>query len=127
MSKTTRPPAFRSPSEFVRAANDVPTPLSSPPSAEPAPAAPTPAPEPKKPRAARPAVRQMTGTDPLPWAAANERVIVHFGLRMPETLHAKLSWLQKNSVNATMHAIALAAVQQEVDRRIAELIGPGKV
>ncbi len=100
---------FRSPSEFVRDADAPPTPAPAPPAAAPAPAAPQ---GPKIPH-------------PAPWADASPRVIVHFGLRVPEPLHLKLKWLADNTAGESMHSLALEALRRDVDRRLAAF-GPRK-
>jgi hypothetical protein len=55
-----------------------------------------------------------------PWANANPKLKVIFGVRLPEALHMKLTWLAANTVNNSMHSIALGAVEKEVERLLAE-------
>lgn len=58
-----------------------------------------------------------------PWAAANPRVIKQMPLRMPEALHMKLAWLSERLPKASMHRIALRAIEADADRLIRELGG----
>ena len=50
-----------------------------------------------------------------PWANANPKMKVIFGVRLPEALHMKLTWLAANTVNNSMHSIALGAIEKEVE------------
>jgi hypothetical protein len=59
-------------------------------------------------------------TKPNRRANANPKLKVIFGVRLPEALHMKLTWLAANTVNNSMHSIALGAVEKEVERLLAE-------
>lgn len=50
-----------------------------------------------------------------PWADASSRVRITFGVRMPEELHMKLTWLAEHTVNNSMHSIALEAIEEHVE------------
>lgn len=58
---------------------------------------------------------------PPPWANAIDRVIKPFGLRMPEPLHAKLKFVADNTAGVSMHDLALGAVSEMIERRLAEI------
>lgn len=58
---------------------------------------------------------------PLPWADASPRVIAPMGLRMPEPLHRQLKYVVEHTPGASMHSIALGAVQKEVEARLRAL------
>lgn len=55
-----------------------------------------------------------------PWDTAHPKMRVGFAMRLPEALHMKLSWLAGHIPNESMHSLALAAIEKEADRLIAE-------
>lgn len=55
-----------------------------------------------------------------PWDRAHPKMRVGFAMRLPEALHLKLVWLAGHIPNQSMHSLALAAIEQEADRLIAE-------
>jgi hypothetical protein len=59
-----------------------------------------------------------------PWDRANPKVKTVFSLRLPEPLHAKLTWAAENLPNESMHSIALKAVEDRVDELLAKHYRP---
>lgn len=55
-----------------------------------------------------------------PWDQANPKVKTVFSLRLPEPLHAKLSWLAENMPNESMHSIIMQAVEDRVGELLAK-------
>lgn len=78
--------------------------------------------EPAKPArgARKTAAPAPAAAGPYPWLAANERVIKHFGLRMPETEHEKMKWLGER-IPGSMHDFALKAVTDALAAKLKEM------
>jgi hypothetical protein len=58
----------------------------------------------------------------MPWDDANPSVIHYFQTRMPEPLDKKLQWIKDHSIGqVSKHDIVMAGIEQEADRRIAEI------
>lgn len=55
-----------------------------------------------------------------PWASAHPKMRVGFAMRLPEALHMKMAWLAGHIPNESMHSLALAAIERDVERLIAE-------
>lgn len=56
-----------------------------------------------------------------PWDGANPKVKVSFLMRLPESLHLKLRWIDENvpkSDSTSIHATILAGAELEADRLI---------
>lgn len=97
---------FRHPMEFIEAAESEP---------QTAPAAP----------AIPPASAVAVDVEPVkahrkPWDTAHPKMRVGFAMRLPEALHMKLEWLSQHIPKESMHSIALAAIEKDVERLIAE-------
>lgn len=97
---------FHDPMAFVRAGNENP--------------APTPVvivePPPEK-----PAQRREKQPEPFPWDSAHPKLKEPFVVRMPQALHRKLTWLAERSPES-MHAIALKAIERDVENRVREVL-----
>lgn len=72
---------------------------------------------------AEPLAAELTSDMDMPWANANPRIISYVQIRMPEPLKLKLEWLharQLGQAKQSQHAIALAALEREIDRLVAK-------
>lgn len=66
---------------------------------------------------------ELTADMDMPWANAEPRILSFFQIRMPEPLKLKIQWLharQLGTKKESQHAIALAALEREVDRLVAK-------
>lgn len=57
---------------------------------------------------------------PKPWESAHPRVTAPFNLRLSQALHAKLKYLTSIVPATSMNTIAIAAIEREVARLLAE-------
>lgn len=119
---------FRKPSDFIAAAEDPPEQVVIDPVAGTVTIT-KPAPEPQEPAgdviAAEPAqpvapAKKKAPAKPKPWNAANPKLKITFGVRLPESLHMKLTWLSENVPNASMHSIALEAIEERISKMLTE-------
>lgn len=56
----------------------------------------------------------------LPWADAHPKVTIPFTMRLPEELHAKLTWLKENLPNTSIQKIVRIAIEKEVEKLLQE-------
>lgn len=63
-------------------------------------------------------VQGGAGEGVRPWMLANDRVVYSYNLRLKESLYLKLKFLSENEPNASMHSIAIEAIEREVNARL---------
>jgi hypothetical protein len=57
---------------------------------------------------------------PFPWDDAHPKVKAQFTLRLPERIHKQLEYLAEHSPDS-MHSIAIAGVEAEIQKRLRDL------